>query len=332
MILTRFYSGQGLGNQLWAYTSARSIAYYHKTPFQVVDAHLFKGQGFLDIEDVVGYARNNSVDESVLKSAQVWKERLFYDTELKYFAAGYDERVEKIEGDVVLEGLFQSERYLYENRAKLGMWLRLKKTYQEKALRHTHQCIVNIRGGEYKRHASLLLPRSYWRHAIDNMRAMHNVKEFLVVTDDRAYASRLLPDIPVLDGDIADCYAALHGAGYLIVSNSSFSYFPIKSRQDQPPVIAPYLWSRPSNVQNRWASPANFYTDWMWQSSDGNLVSQKTCLDVVSKTIDHYSSHYSIATSYEHFASKSLVSRLMPQELRRALKKALSKLFPMWIG
>ena len=334
MIGIRFYSGQGLGNQLWVYAAARAIASYHQTSLKVFDEHCFKGGQFLSIDCEVDSEISSSDDstKNKLDEKQVFKEQLFYDDQLKHFASAYDQRIEKIKGDTILEGLFQSEQYFYSGIDKLRHWVRLKEPYLRNSRQYGELCIINVRGGEYKRHKSLILPRSYWEAAIDRMQSEYGVKDFLIVTDDTAYASRLLPRYPVLKGSVADCYAALHGAGYLIVSNSSFSYFPIKTREDKPPVIAPFLWSRPSNKHMRWASPANVYQDWLWQSSDGTLVDYQTCLDVATKTVDYYLNEYNVQTTSERLLRSQKKLDIAPKKLKQLAKKVLSPLFPMSIG
>jgi hypothetical protein len=333
MIGTRFFPGQGLGNQLWVYAAARSIAEYHQTSFRVLDAHLFKGDSFLDIKTMAGNLPEHAESAPAsMDGARLLKEQLFYDHELKYFASAYDQRVETIKGDTIIEGLFQSEKYFYSNLSRLREWVRLKDDYLISSRKHSDQCVINVRGGEYKRHQSLILPRSYWEHAINNMKSRYGAQDFLIVTDDANYASRLLPKIPILEGNIGDCYAALHGAGYIIVSNSSFSYFPIKTRNDKPPVIAPFLWSRPCNQQWRWASPANLYEGWLWQSMDGELIDLQTCLNVADKTLAFYLNELNVCTTERIILKDTRLQKIIPTRLKLLIKKALSKLFPMWIG
>jgi hypothetical protein len=333
MIGTRFYEGQGLGNQLWVYATARSIAEYHQTKFRVLDSHLFKGASFLDIDtDVNTSAGQSSATGENISKAHLHKEQLFYDEDLKYFACAYDQRVEHIKSDTILEGLFQSEQYFYSGIDKLQKWIRLKESYLTDSLKHSKQCVINIRGGEYKRHHALILPKSYWEGAIRNIKLRYGVQDFLIVTDDPLYASRLLPGYAILEGSVADCYAALHGAGYLIVSNSSFSYFPIKTRKDKPPVIAPFLWSRPSNKQLRWASPANFYEGWIWQSAEGEIVDNATCKKIANETLEYYTSEYNIHASMQTIQKVPALSRLIPKVARLQAKRFLGRLFPMQIG
>ncbi len=331
MISTDFLAGQGLGNQLWVYAACRGIATNLQLPYMIGGLEHFKGKNFLEIDagsSDVQVAHNKTASDSSNKKLQ---ERLFYDPCLKYFASDYDSRVERLGANTHLEGLFQSEKYFYGRESELGQWIRLSEEMNEKSLQYAGICVVNIRGGEYKRHKNLILPKSYWASAIKNIRQSKGFDKFLIVTDDRAYARKLLPDYPILEGGIAECFAALYGAGCLIVSNSSFSYFPIKMRLDKPHVIAPYLWSRPSNFLLRWAAPANFYKDWHWQDVEGNIHSYEDCKTLVDRTMETYSMHYSVSIPPEYIKQKALIN-IMPKRMKRSLKRILSKLFPLHIG
>ena len=87
---------------------------------------------------------------------------------------------------------------------------------------------MNIRGGEYKSHRNLILPKSYWIQAIRNMEKLKKNLTYKIVTDDDKYAASLLPNYPIIKGDIENDFINLYNANYVIVSNSSFSYFPLK--------------------------------------------------------------------------------------------------------
>ena len=123
-------------------------------------------------------------------------------------------------------------------------------------------CVMNIRGGEYKRRARLrLAPRLLGRWDARYEGEVAGVDRFIIVTDDPPYAKALFPGIPVLEGGIAECYMALYFADFLILSNSSFAYFPTKTSTIKRCVIAPKYWARYGNQYSRWASPANLYRE-----------------------------------------------------------------------
>ncbi len=330
MISTDFLSGQGLGNQLWVYAACRGISDHLGMPFSIGGRAQFKGAGFLEID--WGYEDGAALPgvAAMEWDGRTFRERLYYDPDLDYFASDYDARVEHLGPGTRLEGLFQSEEYFYGKKSMVRQWLRLSDAMLEKADKYRDFCVLNIRGGEYKRHRNLILPQSYWVNGMRNIRKKIGIDQFLIVTDDRAYVKALFPDMPVLGGGVADCYAALHGAHCHVVSNSSFSYFPIKTRIDKPYVIAPHLWSRFDNPFNRWASPANLYEHWQWLDPDGVVKSYDECQKIARITEKYYQDNYHLLVPLRAISNKNIGAKI-PQFIKNPLKKILSKLFPMYI-
>lgn len=300
-------------------------------PFSIGGRAQFKGAGFLEIDWGHGDGMTLPGATAMEGDIRTFRERLYYDPDLDYFASDYDSRVECLGPERRLEGLFQSEEYFYGKNSMLRQWLRLSDEMLDKAGNYRDLCVLNIRGGEYKRHRSLILPKSYWINGIKNIRKQTGVDRFLIVTDDRPYAKALFPDIPILEGGVADCYAALHGARCHVVSNSSFSYFPIKTRADKPYVIAPYMWSRFANSYQRWAAPANLYKDWQWQDENGCVYSYQDCMGLRDRTKEFYESRYNIGTVRAGLKSQKILTRI-PRWVKNPIKKALSRIFPKNFG
>jgi len=322
------HKGQGLGNQLWAYAATRSISEKIGARFMVLNPNLFKGAGFLDIETGIS---NDSSQETPRDSWQTFKERLYLDRELDYLGAGYDERLIHLQGRVIVEGHLQSERYFFGDMQKPSRYIKIHKAALQAISVPPDTCIINLRGGEYKRQKRFILPISYWHQAIKNMKALTGVDKFMVVTDDAHYAKVLFPDIPVISGCIATCYAALHQAQHVIVSNSTFSYFPIKTGTSSRTVIAPQYWGRHNSHLNRWASIANLYQSWLWQSRSGELFSYEHCLKEAQETEAYYQANLNVQTTCipsrgERFRNK------FPKQLRQASKTALGWVLPTHFG
>ncbi len=318
MIATEFYDGQGLGNQLWAYAACRSIAEKLQLPHKIMHPEGFKGASFLDIDSgVQGASRIDSV----------FHERLFYDRELDCFSSGFDKAVLDLKPFTQIHGYFQSEDYFFGDLARLKTYIRVKAAPLQKALLSDGCCVLNIRGGEYKGHKNLLLPKSYWQNAMRHMRGSVGIDKFLVVTDDPRYAHALFPELPALPGGIAECYVALYQAKHLILSNSSFAYFPVKTGLDKTLVIAPMHWARFGNPYSRWTSAANLYRSWMWQDVHGKLRSYEDCLPEQSRTQAYYDENYYVLTQPEALMKRQL-REYIPKPLRRTIKKGLSWIFP----
>ena len=331
LIVTKFYEGQGLGNQLWVYAAARSIANELHMPFALLGKEQFKGKDFLKIKSTIGIDEDQAHELTGLGEINNFHEKRFYDPQLDHFSSAYDARVMSVSGITQLNGLFQSEKYFYEDLVKLKHYFSLEMSLLDRNKIPEEVGVINLRGGEYKRHKSLILPKSYWDDAIKNLRNLTGVTKFLVVTDDVPYAHALFPKFEVLRGGVGDCYASLFNAQNLILSNSSFAYFPVKTGGNAKTVIAPRYWSRFSNAEKRWASIANCYEDWLWQDINGGLSSYDECLFESEKTLRFYESNYCICTLESELLKKPLRS-IIPKSIRRMIKKGLGLFFPRWIG
>ena len=331
LISTQLHVGQGLGNQLWVYAASRSIAEYLGFPFYLSGTENFKGKDFLNISSIVG---TNKFDaESLIKNSsfKIFNETTYYDSELKYFSSGFDSRVMSINGPTQLEGLFQSESYFFEDIFKLRQYLPVNQEFLSENKVDSDVVILNIRGGEYKRHSDLILPKSYWENAIENIKEHAKVENFLIVTDDYRYARSLFPKYEVLQGGVGDCYATLYNASYLILSNSSFGYFPVKTGGNAKFVIAPKHWARFGNSYGRWASVGNCYKDWHFQDINGALTNYVDCLPIIQTTENYYEYLYSVRIPQTQIPGKPL-RRFIPKTIRQLLKKTLGWFFPRWIG
>ena len=325
MIIIEFYDGQGLGNQLWFYVAMRTISKKLNLPFIVLGSDRFKAKDFLNID----YGEIQLTEE-VLKRIEknkinYFKEKMYLDLELDCFCIDYDEKVLNIKPYTKIDGYFQSEKYFFDDFKYFKTLLPFKRNFILNSLIDENTCVLNIRGGEYKNNINLILPKSYWQNAINNINKKYTINKFLIVSDDHEYCKELFPDIKIIKEGIAESYTALNQVKYLIVSNSSFSYFPIKTQKLQPFVIAPLYWARFNNKFKRWASPANLYKDWYWQDNSGDLFTYDECLSLYENNMLYYNTYYNIRTTEEitkHFNSFS-IKKYIPNKLKDIIKKVL---------
>ena len=326
MIYIKFEKGQGLGNQLWNYITLRSIAKYKSYDYAVLDYKYFKGIKFIHIDK-----SNKNLDKSKFIEQKInnFNETIYYDKELDNFSCDYDNSILEISDNTILKGLFQSEKYILDGKQEINNLIKTK-TINKKYLNEDWEnlCILNIRGGEYKRHKNLILPKSYWSNAIKNMKKHYPNLIYKIVTDDYRYAKRLLPDIEIIKGDISLDFNLLQKAKYLIISNSSFSYFPIRMGKDPIMVIAPFCWSRFGNKYYRWSSPANCYENFTWQDNKGNIVTKKE-LDLSLLNTRREFEKYNVRTNKINLNYKSRKNIFIPKKIKKIIKYILSLLFPL---
>lgn len=322
MIAMEFQDGQGLGNQLWVYVVCRSIAEKLDIDFTILNYEKFKGADFLDL------SRTNSKCE--LRNPTVYNERMFFDSELGAFIYDFDPNVLTNANDFIIRGIFQSEKYFDSLGDQLNRYIKIKPDALNSIDVQSNTCILYIRGGEYKRHKNLILPKSYWTNAMSNMQKFIPNVNFKIVSDDDRYCKSLFPDIEILPGDMSSDFVALFKAKYVILSNSSWGYFPVKLGLKPEIVIAPMYWARFGNEYERWVSPANCYSEWKWQDSSGKIVSDSDLAASLNKTLEYYNSSFYILTNNDAVLKNK--SKFLNQSIRNKIKSALGLIIPRMIG
>ena len=320
MIINEFKDGQGLGNQLWCYASAKSIAMKNNTALILKNYKKFKGNNFLDLKFDIKYKN---------QKFEVFNELLYYDHDLDYVCSYFDKRVEKLSSkkNFCLEGLFQSEKYFFNKDKFLKKWISVN--LKEEISLSKDTCIINLRGGEYKRHKKFILPISYWQNSINYMKDSFNISQFIVVTDDYPYAKALFPKYQIISGDVELCFNYIYSCSNIIVSNSTFSYFPITLSSVKKNVLAPVNWARFGNDKNRWISPANFYKNWLYIDQNNNVFNYKKLIHKVNDTVNYYIINKMIFNKSD---VKKSFRHYIPKKIKVLIKKIGSRFFPKHIG
>ena len=327
MILIEFFEGQGLGNQLWLYSAARVLADFKKCDLYIENDFLFKGANFLNIR----YKSTVDLPKNFKKNLTIYNEPFYCDPYFNAVITFYDNKFFKVNKNIILRGFFQSEKYLGGSLYNIGNIIKFKTKLIRNLDALNHKiCLINLRGGEYKRHKDLILPLEYWEFAINYMKEKKNISQFIVVTDDKFYAKRIFPNFEIISDNIALCFQYLTVAKYLIVSNSSFSYFPIAMNRNKPFVIGPHNWARFNNPLDLWISPCNFYKKWHWMDKKGRLFKYSDLTKHVTNTWHYYNIHFKLQSDWR--MNKENFLSIYSLRFKRYLKKKISFFLPMLIG
>lgn len=284
MVGTEFIKGQGLGNQLFCYVSARCIAmdlgYEFGTAGQeqlAVNVHSKKGMYFMDMDLGTPIEDAGRYQAYYEKEKRIYRKNSVHDMIHGCYVADMDEDIYGIGDDTLLYGNLQAEQYFLSHKKEIAKWLKVKEEYDSYEYTRDNLCIINIRGGEYSDDHSLFLRRKYWLDAMENMRKIRPDMEFRIVTDDERAAGRVLPGIEACHGELAKDYVTLKNAGYLILSNSSFAFFPAFTSETVKTVIAPKYWARHNVSDGYWASGQNIYEGFLYQDKKGRLFDAGEC-------------------------------------------------------
>lgn len=259
MLVTTFYNGSGLGNQLANYVTVRCLALDKGFKFGVNKPEQFKGKDFMKIdmgEPVIGgfYSTEGQKPEVLPLEIRHW---------YKETSSGYED-LSKIEDNTMVHGNLQGVDYFKHRKDEVRKWLQV-----EPLTLPTNLCIIQFRGGEYKYVPDFFLPKSYFEMAMKEMLKTNPYMKFEVHTDDVYEAKKYFPDLNCIH-DIGLNWRSIRYAKYLILSNSSFSILPAYLNENVDRVIAPYGFARYN--KEYWFLEQNYVKGWEWLHKDGTIT------------------------------------------------------------
>ena len=266
MLICPIFKGQGLGNQLACYITTRVLAFDNEYDFGVITPENFKGFFFKDLEipKVEGFefAVEGQEPTKMPKGYSYYREKTLRNASGDDISP-YDEFLKQIGDNVCLHGLLQGEDYFKHRKDLIREWLKVEPLEMGDKL-----CVINIRGGEYVGVKDFNLPKSYFKNAIKEMLENEPEMDFEIHTDDKEYAQQMFPELHVVS-DIRWNWRSLRYAKYLILSNSSFAFFPAWLNEDVKRVIAPKHWGRFN--KGFWSLEQNYTQGWDYLDINGNI-------------------------------------------------------------
>lgn len=285
MITTEFYHGQGLGNQLFVYITTRAIALDKGLDFGYTGLENFgdrryndQGLYFMDLDlgkqvdkdQIINYYRENEVRIKTNSS--------HHDATIGCDIRLIDKDLIGIPDNCKIDGIMQGEDYFYHRKKEIIQWMKLKPEHDCKDFVSDDICVINFR--DYKGNNELYLNREYWVRAIYHMLKINPNMQFLVITENPDAAKEMLPELAdnVFHFDVGKDYAIIKNARWLILSNSSFAYFPAFTNEGAGLIIAPKYWARHNVSDGYWSCGYNLYRDFTYMDRSGNLQSYDECL------------------------------------------------------
>ncbi|MDD3369703.1 MAG: glycosyl transferase [Lachnospiraceae bacterium] len=298
MIGTELLKGQGLGNQLFCYVTTRCIAKRQGLDFSILGSetmanniHSNCGLYFMDLDYGVP-----AVKEDFPYFYAEREDRLFlgtsrHDMQHGAYVTGTDEKLLNAPDGTLLFGNMQAEDYYLDYKADIRQWLKVKPEYDCMEYCKDNLCIIHLRCSDYMDSPELFLRRKYWYNGMKNMKKINPDMEFMIITNDVTEANKYLPGIPAFNFDLAKDYAIIKNARYLLLANSSFTYFPAFTSETLRYVIAPKYWARHNVSDGFWASEQNIYEGFHYMDRAGKVFTAEECrqeLEEYKKTSAKY--------------------------------------------
>jgi len=285
MIGTELLKGQGLGNQLFCYVTARSIAKKRGMDFAILggetlanNIHSQCGLYFMDLdlgkeaakEDFTGGTYWEKEDRIFIGNSR-------HDMLHGCYVTGTDWDMYETPDNTLLMGNMQAQDYFREYQDELKEWLKVKPEYDCYEFSKDHLCILHLRCSDYLDCPELFLRKKYWLDGMKHMKTIDPEMEFMIITNDVKEASKILPGIPAYNFDLAKDYSIIKNAKYLLLANSSFTCFPVFCSETVKYVLAPKYWARHNVSNGYWASEQNIYDGWHYMDRHGKIFTSDEC-------------------------------------------------------
>ncbi|KKQ77192.1 hypothetical protein A3B84_01370 [Candidatus Nomurabacteria bacterium RIFCSPHIGHO2_02_FULL_35_13] len=326
LLVTEMYNGQGLGNQLFCYVTTRVIALDKGYDFSIMNPEKFKGADFLNLDWGKKVTDGKGPEGGPPKKLPESINYYYSEKKITHPLNGsdirlYDKDLVNILPNTKIDGMMQDEKYFEHRKIVIKEWLKVKTEYECNDYADKNICIINFRGGEYARHKDLYLNKKYWENTVSNMLKINKDLKFVVITDDIYEAKKFFPNYDVFHFNIAKDYVLIKNAYYLILSNSSFAWFPAWLSENLKYCITPKYWARHNISDGYWSCGYNITKGWMYQDRDGNLSDYATCL----KEFREYQKNHS-----DYFNAKNrLIKQQSDKNIFLFLKKKISGLLSL---
>ena len=277
--------GQGFGNRLFCYITARTLALENGSDFAILHPAYLEnavtmedGRKFMQLSYGLPMEKKDFTRICKEQEERIFLPNSRHDLTTGCYIAGPDKTLFECPNEnTLLYGNLQDPSYFQKYKAEICSWLRVAPELEHREYAREDLCVINIRGGEYADDPALFLRRRYWLDAMKQMRRIRKNMQFIAITDDIAAAHRILPEVPAYHGDLAHDYTILKNASYLIVSNSSFAFFPAYTSETARFIIAPKYWARHNVSCGYWASGQNIYDEFHYMDRSGKLFTAQEC-------------------------------------------------------
>lgn len=266
MIIARLLGG--LGNQMFQYAAAYSVAQKNKT-IAAVDNDWFVSKNStvwhmnyeLDCFSISAAQitpNQYSITESKPNLLSILQGSKEY-TEYREKSMRYDPEVFNLGKDVVLDGYWQSEKYFKQvrsgilNEFSFTTKLQGKNLETKKLITKSNSVSLHVRRGDYANHAETnafhgLMGLDYYRAAIESIAKRIDTAHFFVFSDEPEWCEKNLKiDYPhtFVTGNKKGCYdmQLMSLCNHHILANSSFSWWGAwLNTNPKKIVVAPKRW------------------------------------------------------------------------------------------
>lgn len=228
------YLNGRLGNQLFQYSLCRLISYKNGYKYHIPRI----GEPSTEKQHISNYFENLDLGIELENNIQnIYRE--------DHTVQEYNPNLFKIKDNTKLWGFFQSSKYFEDDVDLIRSWFSIKKTdYCDFIINKypkEEYCYIHLRGTDYKNHSHWCLNKDYYENSMKYVKDLYPNLSFLIVTDDLNMCSEFFPNVPAVSNDMLTDFYVLTNAKYLIISNSSFSWWAAWLK-DKDLIMSPNNW------------------------------------------------------------------------------------------
>lgn len=276
MILIDLKDGQGLGNQLWLLATGINLSVRKSRKLVIRNIHKLKAKKilsdyfYLNIE----LFSNKHIDINWKVFSPMGFE--FKEVKSSIHFEESDKFLDLLDmyEFIEIDGNYQSVSLIPKPEILVKYFnFNLHKTNE--GIDFDNTCFINIRGGAYLGlFKSPCVKINYIYKCIQIFRDKFPDIQFRVITDDYKFSSVILPGFRILYGSIEQDFLNLCFANFLILSNSSFAFFPTYLSKNKKLILAPFKWAASNDLKNNttWLSPCNFSSRFIFVNNEGKII------------------------------------------------------------
>jgi hypothetical protein len=275
MIITKLYGG--LGNQMYQYAAGLSLAKRLSTEL-FLDLSWFeevKHQPELTLRE---YELNQfGIKPKEISLKERVDLRLRPPTILKETFFGYDEEFEKLSGNIILDGYWQSYKYFENYGDDLRRAFQFPKHPKPrnakiiKKMKDTNSIVLHVRRGDYntKRGKQFhgLIPLSYYNKAVESICKYVKNPTLFIFSDELEWCKQNLKyDLPMefIDSNSSnkgvEDMQLMVSCKHYIIANSSFSWWSAwLNPNPNKTVYAPKAWFKGAHHEIKDRIPAGWH-------------------------------------------------------------------------
>lgn len=294
-----------LGNHMWYYSICRIVAESKGYDWGInsepeYDYH--RGMNQMYFMDV-NFGREVIVEGKNERGLKTYKgiKNEYYDTHKQHIYNNdsclinmFDSNVFNIDDNTMIHLISQSEDYLLDRRSDVISWFKIKEDYEyiyKEKLKELgieideNLCVINFRGGEYKSVSNLIPSNEYWINSMNYMKSINPNIRFIIISDDPSCANMYIPNIPCYHVDIGFDFFVVNNARYLILANSTFSWWAAWLNTKSKLTIGPKYWGRYNSSNGYWSLGDSYSKFFKYMGRDGRLYEYDKCKE---EAIDFY--------------------------------------------